>query len=175
MNEPVRDRVDESSKLLNATPCASPRILRPIVFRIFIASRISRPAPMAPSGGIGLGSGRLGSAPICPSLGARATRDDRWCAASFAAPRYGFRSAPRARPKLCAHSIDTLSGRMAGLDVIITVDTMTAPLAGALGLNVWTLLAGPGLDRPRPPPIRNPRLAGRPETSGLRFGVPAAQ
>jgi hypothetical protein len=37
-------------------------------------------------------------------------------------------------------STDTLARRMAGLDVILTVDTTTAHLAGALGLRVWTLL-----------------------------------
>lgn len=37
-------------------------------------------------------------------------------------------------------AIDTLAARMAALDLIITVDTMSAHLAGALGVPTWTLL-----------------------------------
>lgn len=36
--------------------------------------------------------------------------------------------------------IDRLAARMRGLDLIVSVDTMAAHLAGALGLRVWTLL-----------------------------------
>jgi len=36
--------------------------------------------------------------------------------------------------------IDSLAVFMTGLDLIITVDTMAAHLAGGLGLPVWTLL-----------------------------------
>jgi hypothetical protein len=38
------------------------------------------------------------------------------------------------------HSIDSLATFMTSLDLIITVDTMAAHLAGGLGLPVWTLL-----------------------------------
>lgn len=41
---------------------------------------------------------------------------------------------------LSSPSIETLAARMAALDVVLTVDTMAAHLAGALGLRVWTLL-----------------------------------
>jgi hypothetical protein len=37
-------------------------------------------------------------------------------------------------------SIETLAQRMAALDLVLTVDTMSAHLAGAMGLRVWTLL-----------------------------------
>lgn len=37
-------------------------------------------------------------------------------------------------------SIETLAARMAAMDMVLTVDTMAAHLAGALGLKTWTLL-----------------------------------
>jgi hypothetical protein len=41
---------------------------------------------------------------------------------------------------LSSRSVETLASRMAALDLVITVDTMAAHLAGAMGLRTWTLL-----------------------------------
>jgi hypothetical protein len=44
-------------------------------------------------------------------------------------------------PDLGCRDIGELAGRMASLDLVISVDTMVAHLAGGLGLRAWTLLA----------------------------------
>jgi ADP-heptose:LPS heptosyltransferase len=41
------------------------------------------------------------------------------------------------------HSIDETAALICNLDLVITVDTMTAHLGGALGAPTWTLLAHP--------------------------------
>lgn len=47
---------------------------------------------------------------------------------------------PFAADDLACADLAELARRMAGLDLVVSVDTMTAHLAGALGLPVWTLL-----------------------------------
>jgi len=41
---------------------------------------------------------------------------------------------------IAAPDLETLAATIMGLDLVITVDTMVAHLAGALGANVWTML-----------------------------------
>ena len=52
--------------------------------------------------------------------------------------RAGWR--PPSVKLLDASTVDKTASLMRGLDLVITVDTMTAHLAGALGVPVWTLL-----------------------------------
>jgi ADP-heptose:LPS heptosyltransferase len=64
-------------------------------------------------------------------------------------------------------SVLATASRMLGMDLIITVDTMTAHLAGALGLPVWTLLPFEGdwrwmLDRSDSPWYPTMRLFRQP-------------
>lgn len=47
---------------------------------------------------------------------------------------------PVANPKGCPFSIEETAALVAGVDLVITVDTMVAHLAGAMGRPVWLLL-----------------------------------
>jgi hypothetical protein len=44
---------------------------------------------------------------------------------------------------LACRDIDVLARRMSSLDLVVSVDTMTAHLAGAMGIPTWTLLPTP--------------------------------
>jgi len=58
--------------------------------------------------------------------------------------QYGVRRPPPfACSDLACRDLRRLAQRMLGLDLVISVDTMTAHLAGALGLPVWLLLPTP--------------------------------
>jgi hypothetical protein len=57
--------------------------------------------------------------------------------------QYGVSAPAFAADDLACRDAATQARRMASLDLIVTVDTMTAHLAGALGLPVWLLLAEP--------------------------------
>jgi hypothetical protein len=62
-------------------------------------------------------------------------RDVRWCSL-----QYPPRTPPFAAIDLACRDIRTMAVRMLKLDLVISVDTMAAHLAGALALPVWTLL-----------------------------------
>jgi hypothetical protein len=55
--------------------------------------------------------------------------------------QYPAEQPPFSAADIAHRDIARVAARMQSLDLIISVDTMTAHLAGALGLNVWTLLA----------------------------------
>jgi hypothetical protein len=59
----------------------------------------------------------------------------QWCSL-----QYPSRPLPFAAIDLAHKDICVMAARMRALDLVIAVDTMTAHLAGALGLPVWTLL-----------------------------------
>jgi hypothetical protein len=59
----------------------------------------------------------------------------QWCSL-----QYPSRPLPFAALDLAHKEIRVMAAQMRGLDLVIAVDTMTAHLAGALGLPVWTLL-----------------------------------
>jgi hypothetical protein len=54
--------------------------------------------------------------------------------------QYGARTLPLGSHDLACRDIAVLAARMRHLDLVISTDTMTAHLAGALGIRVWTLL-----------------------------------
>lgn len=54
--------------------------------------------------------------------------------------QYDVDCTPVPATKIACRDISTLAARMRSLDLVISTDTMTAHLAGALGLPVWTLL-----------------------------------
>jgi hypothetical protein len=54
--------------------------------------------------------------------------------------QYDADCSPVPATKLACRDISTLAARMRSLDLVISTDTMTAHLAGALGLPTWTLL-----------------------------------
>ncbi|HZP67954.1 MAG TPA: hypothetical protein VFB32_16745 [Rudaea sp.] len=62
----------------------------------------------------------------------------RWCSLQFPPVR-----APFAMSQLACRDLVEQARRMCGLDLVISVDTMVAHLAGALGLPVWLLLPSP--------------------------------
>jgi hypothetical protein len=62
-------------------------------------------------------------------------RGVRWCSLQYPAE-----SQPFEMNQLGCRDVERLAARMRTLDLIISVDTMTAHLAGALALPVWTLL-----------------------------------
>jgi hypothetical protein len=54
--------------------------------------------------------------------------------------QYAVEQSPVPATNLACREIATLAARMRSLDLVISTDTMTAHLAGALGIPVWTLL-----------------------------------
>jgi hypothetical protein len=62
-------------------------------------------------------------------------RDVEWCSLQFPSRRLPFVS----RDLACADLLE-YARRIADVDLVITVDSLTAHLAGALGQRVWTLL-----------------------------------
>jgi hypothetical protein len=57
--------------------------------------------------------------------------------------QYGAPPLPKSASVMVSKDIRMTARRMHSLDLVISVDTMTAHLAGALGLPVWTLLPTP--------------------------------
>ncbi len=62
---------------------------------------------------------------------------------SWAALQFGVAPPAFCAEDLACADLGAQAGRMQDLDLVVTVDTLTAHLAGALGLRVWTLLAEP--------------------------------
>jgi hypothetical protein len=54
--------------------------------------------------------------------------------------QYGVEQSPLPATNIACRDITALAARMRSLDLVISTDTMTAHLAGALGVRVWTLL-----------------------------------
>jgi hypothetical protein len=65
-----------------------------------------------------------------------ATSHIEWSSFQFGASR----SLPRSLQDLSCRNVDEMGRRLQRMDLLISVDTMAAHLAGALGLPVWTLL-----------------------------------
>jgi hypothetical protein len=81
-----------------------------------------------------------------------------------------FSLVPGERPRWAAdwsaEDVLVAAGRLRGLDLVVTVDTFLAHLAGAVGANVWTLLPNPAdwrwADGPRTPWYPATRLLRQP-------------
>jgi hypothetical protein len=71
------------------------------------------------------------------SLAPLADLDVHWSSLQFGHPPPAFAD------DLASADLAEQARRIAGLDLVISVDTMTAHLAGALGVPVWTLLPTP--------------------------------
>jgi ADP-heptose:LPS heptosyltransferase len=66
----------------------------------------------------------------------RAMPDAKWFSFQYPRPH----SLPRALHDSSCKDVREMGQRLQSVDLLISVDTMAAHLAGALGLRVWTLL-----------------------------------
>jgi hypothetical protein len=102
-----------------------------------VEPRVARARPRV---GLAWRSGDWDAARSIPDalLAPLAAADVEWCSLQF-----GIAPPPFAAHDLACADLVEQARRIAALDLVISVDTMTAHLAGALGVRVWTLLPEP--------------------------------